>query len=93
MQLVRVQLLIGSLLLATVGDWVEAVDESTSTASTAQSECVRSVTTASGSLIDRGRTFCSGELIFDDNFDFFDFEKWEHENTLAGGGVSSTNLV
>jgi beta-glucanase (GH16 family) len=25
-------------------------------------------------------------LIFEDNFDFFDFKKWEHENTLGGGG-------
>lgn len=33
-------------------------------------------------------TICSGDLIFEDNFDFFDFKKWEHENTLGGGGVS-----
>lgn len=49
--------------------------------------CVKSPTTASGSAIQRGRRFCSGELIFEDNFDFLDFEVWEHENTLAGGGV------
>ncbi|XP_055641211.1 beta-1,3-glucan-binding protein-like [Toxorhynchites rutilus septentrionalis] len=48
--------------------------------------CVKSPTTASGSAIQRGRKFCSGELIFEDNFDFFDFEIWDHENTLAGGG-------
>lgn len=51
-----------------------------------RNKCVLSPTTASGSLIQRGRTFCSGDLIFQDNFDFFDFEIWEHENTLAGGG-------
>lgn len=51
-----------------------------------RNKCVRSPTTASGSMIQRGRKFCSGELIFEDNFDFFDFEIWEHENTLAGGG-------
>lgn len=49
--------------------------------------CVKSPTTASGSAIQRGRKFCSGELIFEDNFDLLDFEVWEHENTLAGGGV------
>lgn len=27
-------------------------------------------------------------MIFEDNFDYLDFEKWQHENTLAGGGVS-----
>lgn len=31
-------------------------------------------------------TICSGDLIFEDNFDYFDFKKWEHENTLGGGG-------
>lgn len=63
------------------GDSVKLVRE--------RNKCVRSPTTASGSLIQRGRKFCSGELIFEDNFDFLDFEIWEHENTLAGGGVSN----
>ncbi|XP_052867859.1 beta-1,3-glucan-binding protein-like [Anopheles cruzii] len=44
-----------------------------------------SVTTASGSLVKR-RVFCPGELIFEDNFDRLDLEKWQHEHTLAGGG-------
>lgn len=30
--------------------------------------------------------FCSGDLIFEDNFDELDVQKWEHEQTLAGGG-------
>ena len=32
------------------------------------------------------KTHESGELIFEDNFDFLDFDKWEHEITMAGGG-------
>lgn len=32
--------------------------------------------------------YCSGDLIFEDTFDIFDTRKWQHENTLAGGGVS-----
>ncbi|XP_058453580.1 beta-1,3-glucan-binding protein-like [Malaya genurostris] len=44
-----------------------------------------SVTTASGSLIDRS-LFCPGELIFEDNFDILDLDKWQHEHTLGGGG-------
>lgn len=27
-------------------------------------------------------------LIFDDEFDYLDHEVWEHEITMAGGGVS-----
>ncbi|KXJ79664.1 hypothetical protein RP20_CCG028547 [Aedes albopictus] len=44
-----------------------------------------SVTTASGTSVYR-RNFCPGELIFEDNFDHLDLEKWEHEHTLGGGG-------
>ena len=32
------------------------------------------------------KTHESGELIFEDNFDFLDFDKWEHEITMSGGG-------
>lgn len=32
--------------------------------------------------------YCSGDLIFEDTFDMFDTRKWQHENTLSGGGVS-----
>ena len=28
-------------------------------------------------------------LIFEDNFDSLDFNKWKHEITLGGGGVSN----
>lgn len=34
--------------------------------------------------------YCSGDLIFEDTFDIFDTRKWQHENTLAGDGVSNT---
>ncbi|XP_058821626.1 beta-1,3-glucan-binding protein-like [Topomyia yanbarensis] len=44
-----------------------------------------SVTTASGSFVKR-EAFCSGDLIFEDNFDKLDLEKWQHEHTLGGGG-------
>ena len=32
------------------------------------------------------KTHESGELIFEDNFDKLDFDKWEHEITMSGGG-------
>lgn len=31
-------------------------------------------------------SYCSNELIFEDNFDTLDTSNWRHENTLAGGG-------
>lgn len=43
-----------------------------------------SVTTVSGT--NAPENFCSGDLIFEDNFDSLDENKWKHENTLAGGG-------
>lgn len=50
--------------------------------------CEKSLTTASGP---KSRTeYCTGELIFEDNFDEFDLNVWQHENSLWGGGVSST---
>ncbi|CAO1327040.1 unnamed protein product [Diamesa tonsa] len=47
-------------------------------------ECIPSVTTASG--LKAPATICSGELIFEDNFNDFDLQTWEHEMTLGGGG-------
>ncbi|XP_075970510.1 beta-1,3-glucan-binding protein-like [Anticarsia gemmatalis] len=46
--------------------------------------CTPSVTTVSGTHAPA--KICSGALIFKDEFDEFDFEKWQHENTLGGGG-------
>lgn len=53
-------------------------------------KCELSLTTASGSYVVHKPTgqFCSGDLIFEDTFDIFDLRKWQHENTLAGNGVS-----
>ena len=28
----------------------------------------------------------SSKLVFEDNFDRFDFKKWKHELTMSGGG-------
>lgn len=51
-------------------------------------ECVeKSITTASGSHALPG-TYCRGQLIFEDNFDDFDFRKWQHEISLTGSAVS-----
>ena len=33
-----------------------------------------------------GKLHEPGELIFEDNFDFLDTNKWQHEITMAGGG-------
>lgn len=52
--------------------------------------CAPSITTVSGTFAPQ--TVCSGELIFADEFDEFNLEKWQHENTLAGGGVSTEGL-
>lgn len=52
----------------------------------AAAQCQPSPTTASGTHAPG--TICSGDLIFQDEFDFLDFKKWQHENTLTGGGVS-----
>ena len=43
--------------------------------------CAPSLTTVSGSKAPK--SFCSGDLIFEDNFDTFDLKKWRHENTMA----------
>ncbi|XP_045764638.1 beta-1,3-glucan-binding protein-like isoform X1 [Maniola jurtina] len=46
--------------------------------------CLPSVTTVGGTHAPD--TICSGALIFADEFDEFNLETWQHENTLAGGG-------
>lgn len=46
-----------------------------------------SYTTVSGRFAPKGK-ICRGHLIFEDNFDEFNLQKWQHELTLAGGGVS-----
>lgn len=49
-------------------------------------QCKPSATTASGSSAPK--TICSGQIIFEDNFDDLNTGKWKHEITLGGGGVS-----
>lgn len=46
--------------------------------------CTPSVTTVTGTHVPE--SFCSGDLIFEDNFDSLDENKWRHEETLSGGG-------
>lgn len=48
--------------------------------------CEKSLTTVSGTKAPR--FFCSGEIIFEENFDYFDESVWQHLNTLSGGRVS-----
>jgi hypothetical protein len=40
----------------------------------------------SASKIPKGNT-CSGQLLFEDNFDVFDLETWHHEVSASGGRV------
>jgi hypothetical protein len=48
--------------------------------------CISSITTASGTKAPA--EICSGDLVFHEEFDKFDFQTWSHEKTAAGGGVS-----
>jgi len=52
--------------------------------SLASSQCLPTLTTASGTRAPA--QLCSGQLIFEDDFTFFDQSVWRHENTLSGGG-------
>ncbi|XP_045463336.1 beta-1,3-glucan-binding protein-like [Harmonia axyridis] len=47
--------------------------------------CPESLTTVSGTSAPKGR-ICSGDLIFQDNFETFNLDVWQHEQTLGGGG-------
>lgn len=49
------------------------------------SKCTESVTTASGTFAPT--SICSGDIIFQEEFDALNFKKWQHESTLGGGGV------
>ncbi|GLV44855.1 Gram-negative bacteria binding protein 1 [Carabus blaptoides fortunei] len=46
--------------------------------------CRKSLTTVSGTHAPT--SFCSGDVIFKDNFERINFKVWKHENTLSGGG-------
>ncbi|KAG5868028.1 hypothetical protein JTB14_026669 [Gonioctena quinquepunctata] len=47
--------------------------------------CLKSVTTVSGTEATDGE-ICSGDLIFIDDFEELNMKKWQHEQTLGGGG-------
>lgn len=57
-------------------------------------QCTPSATTVSGTRAPGGQ-ICSGQLIFEDNFDTLDQGKWRHEVSLSGGGnwVSDTSTI
>ncbi len=48
--------------------------------------CTPTVTTVSGTHAPPPGAFCSGDLIFEENFDALNLSKWRHEVTMAGGG-------
>lgn len=52
-------------------------------------KCEPSLTSISGlhGTTAPGTPLCSGDLVFEDNFDILDFETWEHEITMASGAV------
>lgn len=52
-------------------------------------QCVQSLTTVSGRNAPKGR-ICAKSLIFNENFDRFDTNLWQHEHTMYGGGVSDS---
>jgi len=56
------------------------------TIAAAAAQCTPSATTAIGTKAPA--TICSGDLIFNEEFDTFDLSTWNHEKTAAGGGVS-----
>lgn len=50
-------------------------------------ECQESITSVSGRYSPK-RKICSGDLIFEENFDLLRLDIWKHEQTLGGGSVS-----
>ncbi|XP_066259306.1 beta-1,3-glucan-binding protein-like [Euwallacea similis] len=47
-------------------------------------DCIPAETSVTGKSAQQ--PLCAGDLIFEDNFDVFDLEKWKHDITLSGGG-------
>lgn len=54
------------------------------TIAAASAQCVQSVTTAIGTKAPA--TICSGDLIFNEEFNSLDLSTWNHEKTASGGG-------
>lgn len=81
----------GGLILLAIGVAIIAMSTSIN------GQCVQSLTTVSGRNAPKGR-ICAKSLIFNENFDRFDMNLWQHEHTMYGGGVSqhkkaTNNLV
>lgn len=58
----------------------------------ASTKCEKTVTTATLSGLKKSSTekkVCSGDLIFEETFDNFDLDVWQHDITLNGDRVSS----
>jgi hypothetical protein len=56
-------------------------------------KCEKTVTTATLSGFKKSsseKKVCSGDLIFEETFDNFDLDVWQHDITLSGDGVSFT---
>lgn len=58
-------------------------------------ECQRSITKTSGRFAPLARKLCSGQVIFEENFDAFNDKMWQHDVNMFGGGVSTnqSNLL
>lgn len=52
--------------------------------------CASTVTTVTG--IKAPQSICSGQLIFEENFDYFDERTWKHVVTLSGGRNSEFQM-
>lgn len=50
--------------------------------------CQRSITTVSGRYAPIARKLCSGQVIFEENFETFKEDLWQHDVNMGGGGVS-----
>lgn len=61
------------------------------TIAAASADCLPSATTAIGTKAPA--TICSGDLIFNEEFDSLDLSTWNHEKTAAGGGVSDMTYI
>lgn len=56
--------------------------------SVVENVCQRSITTTSGRYAPQARKLCSGQVIFEENFDTFKEDLWQHDVNMGGGGVS-----
>jgi hypothetical protein len=61
------------------------------TIAAAAAQCNPTATTATGSKAPA--TICSGDLIFNEEFNTFDLSTWNHEKTAGGGGVSDITCI